>query len=130
MFVPLGAPVKALPGFHQPPPHLMMPDLNIPSTLQIKKLQKSNNETTNMTIPLDLRKSPGIRSSESPSNIDEDSILPERNMPRTLRISSSENCQTPDPNSLKQREIEAQLQFLKAKQVRMICVFTLNYLVT
>jgi hypothetical protein len=106
----------------------MMPDLNIPSTLQVKKLQKSNNETTNMTIPLDLRKSPGIRSSESPSNIDEDSILPERNMPRTLRLSSSENCQTPDPNSLKQREIEAQLQFLKAKQVRMICVFiTLNY---
>jgi len=117
MFVPLGAPVEALPGFHPQPPNLMMPNLSVASTSQITKLLKSNKETINVTIPLDLRKSPGIRSSESPSLINEDSILPDQNLPRTLRRSSSENCQTLDSNSFKQRDIEAQLKFLKAKQV-------------
>ena len=32
--------------------------------------------------------------------------------------SPSGSRQTPDPNALKQKEIEAQLQFLKAKQVK------------
>jgi hypothetical protein len=115
MFVPLGAPVEALPGFAQPPLHLIVPDLNIVSTSQFTKFQKSNNETINSTIPLDLRKSPGIGLSESPSHIDYN--LLDRNSPKTLCRSSSENCQMPDANSLKKREIESQLQFFKAKQV-------------
>ena len=120
MFVPLGAPVEALSGFHQPPPHHLMPEMNIASTstAHIAKSRKSNNETTNSTIPLDLRKSPGTQSSESPSQTDGDSMLQDRNSPGTLGRPSSENRQTPDQNCLKQREIEVQLQFLKAKQVR------------
>ena len=75
--------------------------------------------TNNATTPLDLRKSPGNRSTDSPASghTDEETILPDRNTNSPGR-SPSENRATPDPNSLKQKEIEAQLHFLKAKQVR------------
>ena len=73
----------------------------------------------NATTPLDLRKSPGNRSTDSPASghTDEETILPDINTNSPGR-SPSENRATPDPNSLKQKEIEAQLHFLKAKQVR------------
>ena len=74
----------------------------------------------NATTPLDLRKSPGNRSTDSPASghTDEETILPDINTNSPGGRSPSENRATPDPNSLKQKEIEAQLHFLKAKQVR------------
>ena len=124
MFVPLGAPVEALPGFHHPPPpHHLMQDLGR-SEMTPNVTKTSRKSTTNdnnaSTTPLDLRKSPGTRSTDSPSGqTDEECILPDRNMtsPGRSGRSPSGSRQTPDPNALKQKEIEAQLQFLKAKQV-------------
>ena len=129
MFVPLGAPVEALPGF--PPassaPHLI-PDLcvtpnNVPASFSMKTAsRKSTTHETNVTTttPLDLRKSPGTRSEGSTSGHGDDDSSQDMRMqsPSNAARSPSESRQTPDPHSAKQKEFEAQLQFLKAKQVR------------
>ena len=86
-----------------------------------KPSHERHHTVNNATTPLDLRKSPGNRSTDSPSgHTDDESILPDRNTnsPALSDRSPSQNRATPDPNSLKQKEIEAQLHFLKAKQVK------------
>ena len=115
MFVPLGAPVKALPGLS--PGVSLNPDLFVgpspgtsSSELHLAPSQKSPGKSSSMN-PLDLRKSPGRRMTESPAE-------EERASPATPgRPSSANSLSPPTAKTLKQKEMEVQLQFLKAKQV-------------
>jgi hypothetical protein len=60
MFVPLGAPIEAVPGFQAvPPPPSLVPNLCISPSAMAPHLKKPPNDTLS-TIPLDLRKSPGV----------------------------------------------------------------------
>lgn len=118
MFVPIGAPIEPLPAFPAVCPPVL-PDLSLQRqdvmALPTKSSQRSG-EMSACTIPLDLRKSPGSRASSSPHP--EDNVDPSRSSPSVLRRSPSDPQRFTD--AAKQKEIEVQLQFLKAKQLEFL----------
>ena len=116
MFVPIGAPIEPLPGFHPGPTHPgLVPNLSIsPNDTHRQSLAKKRPIEISATTPLDLSKSPGMRASGSPgSRADEEA-------PDSPGSPQSEDPRVLSSNARKQREIEAQLQFLKVKQVTVL----------
>jgi hypothetical protein len=111
MFVPIGAPIEPLPPL-QTVGSPVLPDVSAQRQDALAMPSKSSHrsgEASGCTIPLDLRKSPGGRASPSPHLEDN---LEQRQSPPSDHQRFTE--------SAKQKEIEVQLQFLKAKQLEFL----------
>ena len=70
MFVPIGAPIEPLSGFHPGLPHPgLVPNLGVsPNDSHRLNVAKNRPVEISATTPLDLSKSPGIRASGSPGS--------------------------------------------------------------
>jgi len=113
MFVPIGAPIEEMPALAPP----MLSDISNKRQdySSMANKQKRAVEVPTCTTPLDLRKSPGSHSSSPHLESD---LEPNLNSPSTSQKSPSNSQKIKD--TMKQKEIEVQLQFLKAKQLEFL----------